>query len=374
VSAADEPLTAEPELVNVGAPGEEDLTDSRAATRFDTFLFAAAATVLITRAILKATGYPQLGGHSQLHVAHVLWGGLLLGLAMTIMMVSLGSAAKFWASLIGGIGFGLFIDEIGKFLTKDVNYFFRPAIAIIYGTLITAYVLGREALRRLRITGPRARAIAAIAIADNELGELSQARRTTVEKLLSTHSGAEADVALRALLGSARVGRRLSSEDWVAAVNDWTHDLFAKAAGLRWVRLLMVAALIAEVVNSLTDPAFVIIAQWLTTLDPTPLSASDLANFASDTLQSTLIGCGLFLLARHDWVNGLRAIRMGLFFALMFTTVMEFADQQLHALADFAFAAILFAIVGAAEQAARRGEIAPRVRHRNSMVAATGHG
>ena len=68
------------------------------------------------------------------------------------------------------------------------------------------------------------------------------------------------------------------------------------------------------------------------------------------------------------------AIRSGLFLALMFTTVMEFADQQLHALADFATAAILFTIVGAAEQAARRGEIAPHVRRSKSVVAATAAG
>src|SRR6202012_2430266 len=123
---------------------------------------------------LAATGYPQVGGHTQLHIAHVLWGGLLLGIAMTIMMTALGSTAKFWASLMGGVGFGLFIDEVGKFLTKDVNYFFRPAIAIIYGTLITAYVLGREILGRIKMTGARARAIAAIAIANDQLGQLSQ--------------------------------------------------------------------------------------------------------------------------------------------------------------------------------------------------------
>jgi len=42
----------------------------------------------------------------------------------------------------------------------------------------------------------------------------------------------------------------------------------------------------------------------------------------------------------------LQLIRSGLFLALMFTTMMEFQDQQLHALADFAVYAILFAIVG----------------------------
>src|SRR6201999_1083427 len=113
--------------------------------------------------------------------------------SIVLVQILPGTRIRVRAALIGGIGFGLFIDEVGKFLTKDVNYFFRPAIAIIYGTLITSYVLGREVLRRIKITGPRARAIAAIAVADNELGQLSQSRRQIVDALLTAHSGEPAD-------------------------------------------------------------------------------------------------------------------------------------------------------------------------------------
>jgi len=53
-----------------------------------TLFVCAVATVLFTRALLAATGYPQVGG-SSLHIAHVLWGGLLLLAAMIAVLAFL---------------------------------------------------------------------------------------------------------------------------------------------------------------------------------------------------------------------------------------------------------------------------------------------
>src|SRR4030095_2235738 len=40
-------------------------------------------TVLVTRVYLEMAGYPQIGD-STYHIAHVLWGGLLLFIALTL--------------------------------------------------------------------------------------------------------------------------------------------------------------------------------------------------------------------------------------------------------------------------------------------------
>ena len=152
--------------------------------------------------LLAATGYPQVGG-SKLHVAHVLWGGLLLTTALVCTLAFLSPAAKPIASVVGGIGFGLFIDEVGKFVTKDVNYFYRPAIAIIYVTFVVLFGVFRWLARR-RFTADESVLIGLESLQRAAVGSLTDERRAHVLKLLST-SGATTPLAdgVRTLLAQA---------------------------------------------------------------------------------------------------------------------------------------------------------------------------
>src|SRR5260370_21753022 len=52
--------------------------------------------------------------------------------AIAILMSFVEAGIRPIAALIGGIGFGAFIDELGKFVTSDNNYFFKPTAALIY--------------------------------------------------------------------------------------------------------------------------------------------------------------------------------------------------------------------------------------------------
>jgi hypothetical protein len=96
-----------------------------------TTLIALAASVIITRVYLEWAGYPQIGS-GNLHIAHVLWGGLLLYVAALLPLVVLNRGALTWSAILNGVGVGLFIDEVGKFITRDVDYFYPPAAPIIY--------------------------------------------------------------------------------------------------------------------------------------------------------------------------------------------------------------------------------------------------
>jgi hypothetical protein len=106
---------------------------------FEVFLVSAVSSILIIRLFLRLTGYPQIG-NSNLHIAHMLWGGLLMLIAILILLFFQSRRIEWWAALFGGIGFGTFIDEVGKFVTQDNDYFFQPAVAIMYVIFIFIYI------------------------------------------------------------------------------------------------------------------------------------------------------------------------------------------------------------------------------------------
>jgi hypothetical protein len=115
------------------------IRDFEGGGNLDLFLITAIAAVLLIRLFLQLTGFPQLGGDT-LHIAHMLWGGLLMLVAMIILLSFVSRPANKLAAVVGGAGFGTFIDEVGKFITQDNDYFFRPSLSIIYIVFFLTYL------------------------------------------------------------------------------------------------------------------------------------------------------------------------------------------------------------------------------------------
>ncbi|MCB0876142.1 MAG: hypothetical protein KDB46_08110 [Solirubrobacterales bacterium] len=117
----------------------------------ETFLVSAVAMILVIRTQLWLTNYPQLGG-SGLHIAHLLWGGLFMVITIGILLTLLGRGARVPAAVLGGIGFGFFIDELGKFITEDNDYFFKPAAGVIYICFVALFLVSRHLQRSRRLS------------------------------------------------------------------------------------------------------------------------------------------------------------------------------------------------------------------------------
>lgn len=94
-------------------------------------LLSFAFTVTLVRLFLEFTGYPQFGG-GEIHIAHVLWGGLALFSAVLLSLILTNRWAYSLSAILAGIGVGLFIDEVGKFITQNNDYFYPAAAPIIY--------------------------------------------------------------------------------------------------------------------------------------------------------------------------------------------------------------------------------------------------
>lgn len=125
-----------------GKPFSFFVRDFNAADLIDDFLVSAASAVLATRMLLAMTKYPQLSGEG-FHISHMLWGGLLLVAALFTSLIFLNKEAKKVSAIAGGLGFGIFIDELGKFITSDNNYFFQPTIAFIYLIFVLMFFIVR---------------------------------------------------------------------------------------------------------------------------------------------------------------------------------------------------------------------------------------
>jgi hypothetical protein len=114
-------------------------------------LLSFAASVVVTRVFLQLTGFPKIGGESGLHIAHLLWGGLLLFIATLLPLIFANQWVYPLTAVLSGIGVGLFIDEVGKFITATNDYFYPAAAPIIYGFFLLTVLLYFQVRRRRRV-------------------------------------------------------------------------------------------------------------------------------------------------------------------------------------------------------------------------------
>lgn len=322
--------------------------DRSALGRFERFLTSAIATVVLVRAFLIVTGYPKVGGGG-LHIAHVLWGGLLMGIAIVMVLVHPGTRSKLRAALIGGIGFGLFIDEVGKFLTKDVNYFFQPAIAIIYVVFIAFYLVVRDVVLRRSLTDQQRVAIAATAMTDLALGQLSESGRqealallaetgshtelvTAIGNGLSTASPHAASVEGRLSRGRDRV---FEAVRWVVTHRHFRHGLIAVVA-------LQAAVIFGELALLLVHPSAGSSRGSLVTTRAAEISAAVSGAY-------TLFG--VVRLLRGNRAGGLRVLFRSVLVTLFVTQVFVFAQYQASGVAGLTLDLVLLGLLHLAGQA-----------------------
>ena len=150
-------------------------------------LVSFAGTVIATRWFLSITGFPQIGG-GDLHIAHALWGGAALFVAALLPILLAGRAVYLASSALAGIGIGLFIDEVGKFITTENDYFYPAAAPIIYATFLLAVIIWLRA-RSEEDPDPRSQLLTALELFEESVeGDLQAAERDELRDRLASAS------------------------------------------------------------------------------------------------------------------------------------------------------------------------------------------
>ncbi len=325
-----------------------------------------AVSVVATRVYLEATGYPQIGG-GVLHIAHILWGGLLLFIALCVFITYANPWGLPISALLGGAGVGLFIDEVGKFITRDNDYFFPLAAPIIYAVfLFTVFIY-----LLIRQRNPSSNTRAALYWVLDEIKDgvdndfilsqrdqaLEQLHMALKDPMINAHEKHLAEVLIETVQ---------SLQAAPLAPPSWIHRLVSKAQvwEARWVprRLLKWVLMIAFFISSfggllgvlvlflvLSDNTFmkdfveVVISEQIT-----PSSANTiwlLIDLVTAGLTGLLffIAGGLLLLGRD--VHGLFMGRLALMMQLTIVNLLAFYFSQFATLTStFIFLLIFFAL------------------------------
>jgi hypothetical protein len=313
-----------------------------------TSLVAFAVTVIATRVFLELSGYPQIG-NDVLHIAHALWGGLLLIVAAFLPLAYANRWAIQTSALLGGVGIGLFIDEVGKFITQTNDYFFPPALSIIYG-FILLNVFVYLAFRRPRKPDPRTAMYHALdRLRDAWDGDLDTAEAARIEAQLAiarqserTEIVALAD-AVSTYLRNEREHLATAEPDIWKRIITWV-DGIGKRLGRRMHRTIISVLLILWMVFVISYIAVLI--QGGTNL------SSQVVQWRGALIAIQVVIGGLMVFALFAWLTrneerGLKFAVGGFLFSLVALQTLYFYISQFSAitatLLQLAFLQILLA-------------------------------
>ena len=313
--------------------------DTSAVRHLVTFLVVTVATVLATRFLLAVSGYPQVGG-GELHVAHVLWGGLAMALAVMVLLSWVGPALRSLGAVLAGIGFGLFVDEIGKFVTADNDYFYEPTAALIYAVVV-ALVLLVEALHGRRAHHPAEYlAVATDRAAAGVAGGFTDADREEARTLAARGSGEAGAVEVAALV-EAVPSDDLAVPDPVRALVRRTSRWFADVMERRWAAVAVTVAVLATAGGSLAVGLRVVVGD----VDvPTWVGAGILVGAA------VTVGCVVrgIVVGAGDHRAGAVWVRRGVLVSLLLTQLLASRAVQWVAVAGLVVDLLVLVALGVA--------------------------
>jgi hypothetical protein len=337
-----------PERNTVGQPHPLLIRNLQAGRLRETFLIAAVVSVLGVRFFLGLTGFPRIGGGG-LHIAHMLWGGGLMLLALLLLLAYLGERIRTVAAILGGLGFGLFIDELGKFVSSDNDYFYRPTIAMIYVVFVLLFLRLRTFERHRGASEDVYLANALVLLQDAAIHDLDSRERHLLLRWLR-RSGATGT----ALLGNAAqtlTGRPpdVAARSWLRRPIRRLRHALSRSLRSQWTRRLAIPILLIRLLGGLLVTAVLTVTSGGQLGDV----ATHLPLLIATGISTAMALMGLIRLAPAR-IHALRWFKRSILSTILLTDVFVFYYQQLGGLSDLVIDLVLLAIFEALIDAEHR--------------------
>lgn len=271
-------------------------------------LVSFAMTVIATRWFLELTGFPRIGG-GELHIAHALWGGAAMAVAAVLPIILAGRLVYLASAALAGAGIGLFIDEVGKFITAENDYFYPAAAPIIYATFLLGVLVWIRA-RREAEPDPRTQLLTALELLEESVeGDLQRAELDDLRERLASAARdaprAEQRRLAAALAGFVEAENVSVAPDRVGRLAPWRRrwrDRADRWLGGRGLRALVVVALLLTGVGQILAVFGIGSEISLDLSQPmTPLRAFSLVHLGVEAAAGVLVVAGAILVALVGW-------------------------------------------------------------------------
>ena len=264
--------------------------------------------------------------------------------------------------MLGGIGFGFFIDELGKFITEDNDYFFKPAAGIIYLIFITMFLVIRELSRRQRLDQRTALANALAFLPSTVTGEFRHSEYEVGDR--AARPGRPGRPTGRAVPALLRPGLHRSDQSafaalaWVSAqhrrITAFTErphfEALVIVAMVVWALLSMLGAAAIEIdIGDVNDGARC----------PAKKPASRRACARSRSWsRSDSSRSAIYRMRRGQHQRAYRAFSLALLVSIFVTRFFSFLDSQFAAVFGLGVDLLLYAsIAELASRTAREGQV-----------------
>ncbi|HEY8108960.1 MAG TPA: hypothetical protein VIF43_03055 [Patescibacteria group bacterium] len=313
---------------------------------FELFLVSAASTILVVRAYLKLADYPQIGGDT-LHIAHMLPGGMLMVLGLILALGFLNKEARTLAAFLSGIGFGLFIDELGKFITQDNDYFFQPTIGLIYVIFVMLFLLAKYIGDR-RAT-ERENLINAIEAAKEvAIGDLDRVEQRRALAYLKQAGDGAIGKRIAELLREAKTNSR-NDENPYQRIRGWLAERYVGLVERPWFSRAVIAFFVLGSSASLVLSAYDIVAR------PAQVSFADKGELLFSSVTGILVLLGTFRLLRRSRLAGYQTFERAVLVFLFLTQFFLFIQDELAALPGLAIGLLVLSALHYAIRQERYG-------------------